>query len=426
MAKLQQGNFRIRETAYLDFATQILQNGIINDPWLYGEERFLLDAIILTKHELKSLFEAAESIGSLYHEFTEIILKNPHFLESYFALTPFQKLMWFSSRGEWHAISRLDLFLCQNGQIRCCEMNSDTPSGEAETVLLNELLLHAFPSFENPNADFKSRFLRLVERVSEADVSTPKTIGIIYPTEHTEDLSMILSYEKWLSENGFKVLLGSPYNLSCDKNLNLLLFDTKLDLILRHYKTDWWGERIPIWKDSEDFADPDPLENPLLSIIKAETAGKVKVLNPFGAILTQNKLSMAFFFDFIHLFSSQSQKTIHDFFPLTRSLRVEDLSNYLSEKNDWVLKSVYGCEGAEVIIGKNVTDEIWQETLEKLIPRYWIAQKFFESSTIHSQYPVANFGVYLCGGISSGIFTRLSPSSTDFSAKTAPTYIEKN
>ena len=69
------------------------------------------------------------------------------------------------------------------------------------------------------------------------------------------------------------------------------------DLLIRHYKTDWWGERLPIWADEDPYPDPEPLAGPLAVLLPAIAAGRCAVVNPFGAVLTQNKRMLAFLWE---------------------------------------------------------------------------------------------------------------------------------
>ena len=39
------------------------------------------------------------------------------------------------------------------------------------------------------------------------------------------------------------------------------------DLLIRHYKTDWWGERLPIWADEDPYPDPEPLARPAVRLL---------------------------------------------------------------------------------------------------------------------------------------------------------------
>src|SRR5499426_780084 len=129
---------------YGDFARMLYATGVISDPWLGGKERFRLRPALLSQSQAERLRTTAERVGLIYHELSEIVIRHPELLDQFFNLTPWQKAMWLASEGRWHGIARVDLFICRGddgaGRIRACEMNSDTPSGEAEAVLLNQLL----------------------------------------------------------------------------------------------------------------------------------------------------------------------------------------------------------------------------------------------------------------------------------------------
>ena len=142
----------------------------------------------------------------MYQELVDLVWEEPRWLDDYFCLTPHQKLMWFAAQGRWHGIARADLFVCADGRIRCCEVNSDTPSGEAEAVLLNRLLHPCHGAVHDPNRALPDAFWRML--VASHGGRVPGTIGILYPTEMTEDLSMIAIYREWLEARGCRVVLG--------------------------------------------------------------------------------------------------------------------------------------------------------------------------------------------------------------------------
>ncbi len=423
---------------YASFAVALQHTCVISDPWVEGEERFRIKPIVLESSVYAKLKHAAEDIGRLYDEISAIVWSRPALLDEFFHLTPYQKLMWLSSSGRWHGIARLDLFLLADGRIQMCEMNSDTPSGEAETVLLNDLCFRHLldtSGVRNPNQGFAERFCAMVWSSYQASVREPQsqpTIGIVYPTEMPEDLSMIVLYREWLRQAGFIIVAGSPYNLHSMANARVGMFDTPLDIILRHYKTDWWGERLPVWRDADDFPDPAPLDRELRVLIGAELAGMVTVVNPLGAVLTQNKLTMAFVWQHINLFSEQAQTNIRRYVPETQRLCDSNILVIQSAKNEWVLKSDYGCEGDEVIIGRFATQEQWEVCLAMAVPERWIVQRFFEvmpeevksgNEGTSNQQLLPNYGVYLVGGSASGIYTRLARVATDYRAISAPTFI---
>jgi hypothetical protein len=251
----------------------------------------------------------------------------------------------------------------------------------------------------------------------------PRTIGIVYPTEITDDLSMIAAYRQWLQARGCRVVLGSPYNLhACETGVGM--FGEPLDLIIRHYKTDWWGEREVVWSDAAPYADPEPLHGPLRLLLEAEYHRQVTVVNPFGAVVSQNKLSLAFMWEAQDHFAPLLRRWIRHYMPETYRLTQTSIPDLLAQRRAWVLKSAYGCEGEETVCGPFVSDAEWRETLRCAMPNYWVCQRFFTVAP-ESFGGFPNYGVYLVGGRGAGFYTRLSAAATDEHAMTAPTFVAR-
>lgn len=418
------------ELTYGEFARMLYATNMLSDPWLHGKERFRLQPVVLRQALAEQLSIAAERVGALFNEVSEIVLEHLELLDEFFGLTPFQKAMWLASGGRWHGIARVDLFLCTDGMIRACEMNSDTPSGEAEAVLLNQMLHSLHPGTTDPNTAFPEAFWQMLVASHQArltDADTPQSIAIIYPTDLPEDLSMIAIYKRWLEERGCRVVLGSPFNLGVDSQHRVTVIGQPVDLILRHYKTDWWGEREIVWTNQAEFLDPDPLDRELLLLLEAENEGRVTVVNPFGAVVTQNKLAMALMWERQELFSAEAREWIAELIPETRRATAIDLHHL--KREEWVLKSVYGCEGDSVICGAFAKPQDWELALTTLIPRHWIAQRFFDVAPIEdgptAEPLLPNYGVYVLGGQAAGFYTRLSKKATDYTSVTAPTFVEQ-
>ncbi|MGZ3429528.1 MAG: glutathionylspermidine synthase family protein, partial [Polyangia bacterium] len=91
---------------------------------------------------------------------------------------------------------------------------------------------------------------------------------------------------------------------------------------------------------------------------------------------------------------------------------------------DWVLKSDYGCEGTEVIIGADVDDAAWSDALRHARRGRWIVQRYFAARR-DGDGRCANVGVYVVGGEASGFFSRLHRGATDYHATTVATLIER-
>ena len=91
----------------------------------------------------------------------------------------------------------------------------------------------------------------------------------------------------------------------------------------------------------------------------------------------------------------------------------------LAQRQAWVLKSAYGCEGEETICGPYVSDAAWRDAVTGALPHYWVAQRFFHAA-VTPDGGVPNYGVYVVGGRSVGFFTRVATTATDVYAMTAP------
>jgi glutathionylspermidine synthase len=410
---------------YMDLASELVRGGILSDPWLDGRPRFRAQPVILTRSAEQALGTAAEAVCALHDQVARLCLADPSLLDTFFALTPFQRLMWEASAPAWHGLARADVFLTAHGP-QVCELNSDTPSGEAEAVLLNQAAHARRPSLHDPNAGFAARLVRLIETVGknvrrESGERGPLTVGILYPTELVEDLSMILLYRRWFEERGFRVVLGSPFNLG-QRGGRPTLFDEPCDVFVRHYKTDWWGERQPVWLDDPPFADAEPLATQLGVLLAGTLERRCAVVNPFGAVLTQSKRAMAMMWEAIDRFPPWAQDAIRRYLPFTARLEAMP-PELLADRRAWVLKSDYGCEGAEVVMGDEVGDPEWRDCLRLAVPRRFVVQRRFEP-LVDAQGETVNHGVYCIGGVRAAWFCRVHRGATSYQAQSAPTLIE--
>jgi glutathionylspermidine synthase len=400
----------------------MFRTGIPVLPYSNGLPRYSPDAKILPTRQVRALYSAARSVGKAYDELSTIIANHPEFLKEYFSLTPLQEALWYTSSGMWRGISRADLFLTEDGSILAAELNSDTPSGMDEAFLLGQYAKEFSGHYHDPNAHLPKAFLTVIGHAMRsvrrpAHAGTP-TIGIVYPTDIPEDMGLLHLYRRWLEQHGYDVTFGSPRNLRKNEEGRVTLYGNEIDVLLRHYKTDWWCEQISPWKGTQASADILPLVSPFHEIIEPMIDGHLAVVNPFGCILTQNKLTLAFFHEHRSLFSAETQKMIDAHIPFTVRLSQCDPQLLLTHKNDWVLKSNYGCEGAEVIIGCATEQTVWEASVNEAAAEYWIAQRYFHAA--QQDGAVDNFGVFLAGSEPCGIYLRRDTGMTTAASGVVP------
>ena len=407
-------------TSYGDFATALVAEGILSDPWIDGAPRFRMTPIAIDRATQRELYAAAEDVASVHAEAAALCARDPALVARFFDLPPSYELMWRMSAPQWHGIARADVFLTAAGP-QVCELNSDTPSGEPEAVALNRVVDGAGASgFDDPNCRLGDRVFAMLRAFLPTE--HPLTVGIIYPTEMTDDLSVISLYARWFESRGARVVLGSPFNLRPDGRGGVALFGVSCSVIWRHYKTDWWGERRTIWRSESAYTDAAPLSEPLELLASAIARGRCVVVNPFGAVLTQNKRMMALLWEEIDRFSQPARRIIRRYLPYTARLEALAAPRLRQEQPLWVLKSDYGCEGEEVVIAAETTPAAWADALSDALPTRWIAQRRFQPFRDRAGQSI-DYGVYLVGGRAAGLFTRLQSGGTDRRAICAPTIV---
>jgi glutathionylspermidine synthase len=412
---------------YDAFARRVVEDGVLLDPWLDGEPRLSPEPLVLEPDEHRTLLRVGREVAELYEEACRLVDEDDELLDGFFGLTPVQKLMWHAARPLWHGIARADVFATAEGHA-ITELNCDTPTGEAEAVVLSRLAHEQRPDLLDPNAGLEARFGAMVGIMLErlVDPPAPRTVGIVYPTEFTEDLSVIRLYRRWLQALGFEVVLGSPYNLGvAPDGERATLFGRPLGAVLRHYKSDGWGERLSAW-DDETLPDALPLARPLEIALRASVERRSAIINPFGAIVAQNKRVMAFMWEHVHRFSTRGRSLIERYLPWTSRLETLHPERLLADREGWVLKSDYGAEGDEVVIGRETDDATWAASLAHARPGRWVAQRWFQA--LPDPRPGAagqpvNYGVFVVGGEACGVYLRRQAGATDDHAVSVPALV---
>ena len=415
--------------SYESFAERVLETGVLQDPWVDGLPRFREEPLILEERVYTALTQASERLARAFDELCRHLSRHPEHLVSFFRMTATQRAMWELSAPHWHGIARADVFLTNDGP-KICELNCDTPTGHAEAIVLNELVRDGvrvrFPGARDPNEGFSERYLAMVHALARAlgAAGASATVGILYPTEMPEDLAVIRIVRRWLEDAGHDVVLGSPFNLSTADDGSAALFGEPCGVLLRHYKTDWWGEREPVWDDEAPFPDALPLLHELRILAAASLSGRTVIINPFGSVVPQNKRAMAYLWEQRASFSSETQEAVKDLLPETVRLETLSPEQLVRERASWVLKSDYGSEGDEVIVGPHVNDTLWRASVAHATEGRWIAQRYFEA-LVDEAGETTNHGVYLVAGEAAGIYTRVQKGATDGHARSVPTLVEQ-
>lgn len=397
----------------------LLDDGIVDDPWLNGRPRLSADPVVLRADEAAALAEAACAVAMLIDAAVQALAGRADLQR---ALGMDDSLIAIAALDapRWLGLARADVFFAE-GQAhpQVCELNADTPTGLAECVALGSIAARG-TGLADPSARLRERWLEMVRGC--LDEAADPVVGIVDATEMTEDLGHVRLLTRWLEGAGLRVVRGSPFNLHACPGRRVGLFGVACDVIVRHYKTDWWAERASVWTDEAPPPDADGLDRELALIADAQAAGTLAVINPWGAAIAQNKRLLALPWEHPGLFDAEILDLASRHLPETRFVDALDPARLIAERADWVLKSDYGCEGDEVLIGADTAPELWAASLRCADPRRWIAQRAFRPRR-DDDGRIANHGVYLVGGRPSGIYTRLSAGATGVDALSCPTLL---
>jgi len=412
------------EAAPLTFEARIVASGLIGDPYYEGAPRFREEPVVLSSARYAAMERAAEALVAAHDEAVRLVARDETLLDSFFELMPCQKLAFLASCPFWHGYARADVFETDEG-LKICELNSDTPTGHAEATCLASLVRDPSGRTRDPNAGLGAAHVAMFEAYLEARVGegARRSAGILYPTDLTEDLPWVRLLQGWLEARGFRVTTGAPQNLTLDGEGRACLLGEPCSLVVRHYKTDWWAERVPVWQGDAPFDDPLPLAGPLEVLVRAEAARKAVVVNPFGAILTQNKRMLAFLWEHLERFSEASQEAIVQHLPETVRLESIHPARLSVERERWVLKSDYGCEGDEVVLGCDLTGAEWDRAISLAQRGRFVAQRRF-SPLLDGRGESVNYGVYVVAGRASGLYARTHRGTTDRGSTSAPAWVE--
>ncbi len=407
---------------YAALAQQLMAAGL-SDPWVDGKPRFGREPVRLSPAQVNELVTAAELFAAAMDHTLRMLAKDPAAMAD-LHLTPYQEMLWQTSAGRWHGIARADAFFCPDG-VRICEVNCDTPSGQPEAVILGQLAAADAPEAIDPNRFLLDRYAALLQATAPADrKGQPLSVGILYPTELTEDLAMVELYTRDLTARGWQVVHGSPFNLHLGADGRAALWGQPCDVLIRHYKTDWWTERQPVWQRDEPFADSAPLDGPLAILLAAQLQGRTTVVNPMGAVVPQNKRFLASMWQMQTQLPAELAQAVQRYLPETKGLDHCDLEVIRAQRQRWVLKSDYGAEGSEVVVGAEVSQADWLNYVDSAKPTRFVVQAHFDAQRTAGMQ--TNFGVFLVAGRGAGLYARHSVQATDPGACSVAVLVERS
>lgn len=378
--------------------------------------------LLITPEQEHLLKRVAKTLSTVIQTATRLYFEEGH-LSYVFRLNPDAAQLIKIDPGYSQSVvfSRYDALL-EGESLKLVEFNCDSPAGaaytdEVEKIMLEDEALQGFIQKHHLAAQCKAELILkgLLSAYEEFGGYETPNIAIV-DWRNVRTMPEFEYLQKFFESKGYKTVIADPRELKY-KGGSLYHKNMKIRLILRRVIFDELLEKL------------DEVED----LIKAYQEQAVCVVNPLRSRLASTKalLSILTNPEYDHFFTDAENKVKREYIPWTRRLiDAEDfygrkkiyLIDFLKdEKDTLVLKPSCGYGGKDVTIGRETSDEKWNETIDKALKGDWVVQEYVNipvltvptvtNGKLDFLYKKFNYNVLVFGGKYAGGFTRLSDES---------------
>ncbi|WP_318504795.1 glutathionylspermidine synthase family protein [Bacillus sp. T3] len=391
-------------------------------PDLYGEEYALYDVYEMNLDLVQAINTATKRIGSIFFKTATLLRRadDEVLLEMGFPkrTLSFLRLAPLSTES---VIARLDL-VQSDDEIKCLEINSDTPTFIKEVFHINELICQEF-GLTNPNDGMERRLGKAIRTSIIGSFGlSKKQPNLVFTAhaDHLEDRNTALYLQKLC---GLPAKFVPLHRLQIERGVGL--YDEAGDSIDVLYRQTFPIENL--------IEDQDHHGNPIgLWWLELVQLGKLKIINPPSAFLVQNKAVQAVIWG-LHLenhsfFSGEEHQWIDKHFLPT----FFEPDPFLETSQAFVKKPTFGREGDTVEIYDetgNLQMADSQTSYTEYVPIY---QKYIDLPIIPFSTEKGHrlghmiIGSFLINGQPSGIGARVGNPITDNLSHFLPIGVSKN
>ncbi|WP_411344817.1 glutathionylspermidine synthase family protein [Paenibacillus sp. WLX1005] len=276
----------MRQTRNLQLSREVLFSGEVAEVVPYHimyDKPYCLSALTLyTSHEYEQLALGSQRVHQLYRKtlrFVQQHLPEPYLIHQ-LGLHPLLAAL-ATEQIDWDGITRLDWIISPNGDMKCIENNTDTPSGIPEVAYLEGKLLQYAPDLRPASAQMdeciREMFLSAVYDYRQRGLG-----GILYMTSydwHDEDRMNTLYLLEQCKRAGIDAVYVPLEQLRIVPGDGLFYEQQKIELLYRLYPLEYLVE------DREEDSGRTVGED-LLHLV---ADGKLGLINPVQHMITQSK-----------------------------------------------------------------------------------------------------------------------------------------
>ncbi|WP_353893817.1 glutathionylspermidine synthase family protein [Proteinivorax hydrogeniformans] len=353
---------------------QHLKSQVAESPAIYKGEPidFLYHPLYLSDEDLEQFKSLTDSLFGILSKVIDRYLKDENF-RKHFPFEPTLETLILKDPGYSVNVpmARIDVFYHGAGKFQFCELNADGSSAMVEARELQRIIgeskavqehkkSHKITSFEL----FQSWFDALLKNYREFSTSEKlPNIAIIDYIEGDTPLEFI-EFKKNFEKNRCPTVIADVRELEYRDGV-LYHKDFPIDCVYR---------RAVTWEIIEN-------EEKSKAFIDAYLDGNVCVVGPLRSQIIHNKVIFAVLHneEITSFLTAQERTFIKKHIPYTAHFNVEDsalVDKVRNQKDLYVLKPMDKYAALGVYIGKDCTQDEWEEVINTVAVEGYLVQKF--------------------------------------------------
>lgn len=413
----------------------ILKNSIEKSPikhngatigFIYNPLFYLREEIITIEKIMLKLVEILEKVIKEY-------LLNSQFRRAFNFSQELEKLILLDPGYEMYfPMARFDIFYdFENKELKFCELNTDGSSGMTKSLVLDREFIKSKPiltmqkqykiSYLDPVDTWIKALLENYAGFSGNFFEKPNIAIIDLNWSKQGMVTEFQEFQRRLEELGYPTIICDPRDLKFH-NGKLYYKNIVINLIYRRAVT---SDLLKIYSEIPD-------------LILALKEKAVCMVGSFRSQIIHNKQIFAVIHDplFTDFFNAEEKAFIKKYIPYTAIYEEGHRQEVLAGRKHWVLKPLDAYQSRGVYIGRDYTDDEWQEIVGKIKPQEYLFQEFIEvprlalvnyveGRLVEEKYNQM-IGLFLYNKKFSGFYTRVSPFNnvaSGLGAVTIPNFI---
>lgn len=361
-----------------------LKEAFEREALIYGKDevRFLNVPYIVTKDKYKNFEYIVDTTYRILDKITKKFISDRSFRKLFgFSNTLNKLIISHSHYPDTIPIMRMDIFYDEeSGKAKFCEINTDGTGAMRECMEIQKAFAQT-NVFNEISKKYSLKFDDLYEKLVDSILSSYfksdyKTENpVIAIVDYAENSYMIeyLTIKHAFEKRGYECIMANLPDLDF-KHKYLYYGDKKIDLVYRRAQTCELMNKIG---ESKAF-------------IKNALEGRTAVMGHFKTQVAHNKMLFALLDkpQIQKILTDEENAFIKEYFPFTTQMKNGNynFNEIKYSKNNWVVKpkDMYGA--SNVYVGCDLTQQEWEDALEKAISEDFILQEYCPAYKIKNSY----------------------------------------